>query len=552
MKHVMFWVLGRIHRRIPLMALMTLAHMGQAALGVAFALGSRGVIDGAVSGDGVAFRQACLIQCAIILALLLCQVIHRHLRELLNAEMDRDWKADLLHGILHSDYASVSGYHSGELLNRMNNDVRILNTGLLEALPNVAALLTKLIAAMAVLTALEPWFAMMICACGIAVILVTGFLRRNLKKLHKLVSEQEGRVSGFLQEVVEKLLMVQSLDVSREVERRAGILMENRFRLQRKRKNASLVAGTCIQILSQFAGFAALIWCGAKLLRGQLSIGSLTAVTQLVSQLQAPFANLSAIFPKYVAMIAAAERLKELTDLMPEAEPLAQAGELLYPRLRTIQAEELSFAYDRDVLLDHANFEIPKGSFLVITGQSGIGKSTLLKLLLGVYHPCSGGLYLNLGDGKLPVDRSVRRLFAYVPQGNLLLSGTIRENLLIPKPNATESEIQQAIYVSGMDEYISQLPKGLDTVLGEDGAGLSEGQAQRLALGRAILGGAPVLLLDESTSALDEETERKVLGRIRELSNRTCIAVTHRRASIELCDYHLHIEPGNVTVKKVR
>lgn len=551
MKNGIGWVLVRIRRRIPMMVLMTAAHMGQAILGVAFALGTRGVIDGAMSGDGEVFRRACLMQGAIILGLLLCQIIHRHLRELLVAEMDRDWKTDLLHGLLRSDYAAVSAFHSGELLNRMNNDVRVLNTGLVDALPNVAALLTRLVAALVVLAALEPWFAFGICAGGLAVIVVTGFVRRNLKKLHKQVSEQEGRVSGFLQEVADKLLMVQSLDVSEEIERRASGLMATRFRLQRKRKNASLAAGVCVNILSQCAGFAALVWCGGKLLRGRITIGSLTAVTQLVSQLQAPFANLSAIFPKYVAMTAAAERLKELTDLKRE-EPTCRSGEELYARLRSIRAGELCFSYDRDVLLDRAKFEIPRGSFVVITGQSGIGKSTLLKLLLGVYHPDSGGLYLELDGETIPVDRSVRRLFAYVPQGNLLLSGTIRDNLLIPKPDASQEEIDRALYVSAMDEYISQLPEGLDTILGEDGAGLSEGQAQRLAIGRAILGGAPVLLLDESTSALDEETERTVLRRIRELKDRTCIAVTHRSASLEMCDMHLHIQPGEVLVKTAR
>lgn len=297
-----------------------------------------------------------------------------------------------------------------------------------------------------------------------------------------------------------------------------------------------------MNILSQGASFAALIWCGGKLLLGRLSFGSLTAVIQLVNQIQAPFMNLSAVIPQYIAMSAAAERLRELTELEPEAAPSTHTREELYEKLTAIRAENLCFSYDREVLMENVTLELPKNSFMVITGTSGIGKSTLLKLLLGVCRPNSGQLYLDLSGEKIPVDRSVRRLFAYVPQGNLLLSGTLRENLIIANPDADDEEIQRAIYVSAMDEFLPQLPRGLDTLLGESGAGLSEGQAQRLAIARAILGGAPILLLDESTSALDEQTERLVLTRIRELRDRTCIAVTHRPAALELCDQQLEMQ----------
>ena len=552
MDRALIWALKRIHRRIPMVLLMIAAQVGNALLGVAFALGTREIIDAAVAGMPAQFRQACLIQGAIIAGLLLCSIFFRHLRDLLMAKLDRDWKADILRDLLHSDYASVSAYHSGELLNRLNNDVRILNTGLLEALPSVAALAVRLVAALLALMELEPGFALAVCVGGLVIIIVTGLVRKNLKKLHKLVSEQEGRVSGFLQEVLEKLLMIQAMDVADQIEDRAAVLMERRFQLQRKRKNVSLLANSCVNLLYQGTGFLALIWCGGKLLRGQLSFGSLTAVTQLVSQLQAPFANLSAVFPKYVAMSAAAERLRELTVLPQEQEPVDQPREELYAKLTAIRARNLCFSYGRDVLMDRVSLDIPRGAFAVITGPSGEGKSTLLKLLLGFFHPDSGELFLDLNGEQFPADRAARKMFAYVPQGNLLLSGTLRENLVIANPNATEEEIRQALYVSAMDAFLPQLPLGLDTQLGENGAGLSEGQAQRLAIARAVLGGAPVLLLDECTSALDAQTEQTVLKRIRGMKDRTCIAVTHRPASVEICDVHLHLHHGTIEERVLR
>ena len=234
----------------------------------------------------------------------------------------------------------------------------------------------------------------------------------------------------------------------------------------------------------------------------------------------------------------------ELDQIQGEPAPMNQDAAAVYDKMEGICAADLCFSYDRDQVFRGATFELPKGTFAVITGASGIGKSTLLKLLLGVFQPESGRLYLHPGDLKL--DRSTRAMFAYVPQGNLLLSGSLRENLTIVRPDATDAEISQAVYVSAMDEFLPQLPAGLDTVLGESGAGLSEGQAQRLAIARAVLGGAPILLLDECTSALDETTEQKVLRRIRALPGRTCIAVTHRPAAMALCDWQLEVADGQI------
>lgn len=542
----LLWIFRRVHRRIPSLFLMTGVHVGQALLGVAFALGSRAVIDSAISSSKKAFWSACLVQGTIILGILICLTLFRHLKDRISADLDRDWKKGLLHGLLHGEYEAVASYHSGELINRLNNDVRTVDDGLVGTIPNVASMLTKLIAAMAVLVALEPRFSLVIVAAGVFVVLATAMMRRKLKGLHKRVSEADGKVSGFLQETLEKLLMVQAMDVSDEMERRADALLDTRYEIQRRRKNVSLFANTSVSILSYGAGFAALGWCAFGLLNGTMTFGSLTAVTQLVGQLQGPFVNLSGIIPQYIGMVAAAERLMELEALSGSAEPAQESADELYAEMIALRAEELSFSYDRDKILSCASFSLPKGAFAVITGPSGVGKSTLLKLMLGIFHPGNGGLYLEHKNGQTVLDRSTRKLFAYVPQGNLLLSGTLRENLTITRPEATEEEIRQAIYVSGMDDYLSQLPRGLDTVLGENSAGLSEGQAQRLAIARAVLSGAPILLLDEITSALDSETEQLVLRRIRELPDRTCIAVTHRPAILELADWKLEVSEHGI------
>lgn len=550
MKSSVIWLIKQIRNRIPALTVLTLAQVGNALFGVLFALGSRGVIDSAVSGNPQAFVAAMGKQAGVIGGILLCLTVMRHLRERIRADLERDWKQRLLHGLLHGDYSSVSAYHSAELLNRMNNDVTKVNDGVLNIVPSAAAMATKLIAAVLVLGILDARFTLVIAVLGGIVISSTAVMRQKLKNINKQVSEQDGKVSGFLQELMEKLLMVQAMDVSAEVERRADDLLEDRYQMQRRRKNIALITNTGVSLMYYGAGFFALVWSAWRLLRGEISFGSLTAVVQLVSQLQAPFVDLSGVLPQYVGMVASAERLMELETIQGEPEPIREDPGEIYAKMDSIGAAGLSFSYDRDRILHNADFTLPKGSFAVITGPSGIGKSTLLKLLLGVFRPEEGALYVRSGEEKMQLDRSTRRLFAYVPQGNLLLSGTLRENLTIVNPQASEEALRQAVHVSAMEDFLPQLPRGLDTPLGESGAGLSEGQAQRVAIARAVLGGAPILLLDECTSALDAETEQKVLQRMKALPGRTCIAVTHRPAAIALCDYRLELQNGMIHVVK--
>ena len=543
------WVIKKIRRRVPAVLLLTLVSIFSAVFSVMFALGTKGVIDAAILGDKSNFLRACVVQAAVIAGILLCSTLNRHLRERIHAKLDKDWKIELLSVILHSDYSAASVYHSGELINRLNNDVRILDDGIVNLLPNLCSMITKLVAAFAVLSSLTPTFALLLLSGGLIVVIITAILRRKLKTLHKRVSEADGQVSSILQETLEKLLIVQAMDISHEMERRVGQRLDRRFDLYRKRKNVSLLANSCITIMFYVAGFVALVWCAAGILAGTITYGTMTAVTQLVNQLQNPIVGLSGLLPQYIAMSAAAERLQELDQLPKTASCRQDDPQKLYSQMDNIVAEKICFTYDRDSILDNASFSLEKGNFYAITGPSGTGKSTLLKLMLGIYTPNHGRFYINSGTEQVLLDRSTRRLFAYVPQGNLLFSGTIRDNLLVIKPEATEEQINEAVYVSTMDQFLPQLPNGLNTVLGEAGAGLSEGQAQRLSIARAVLGGAPILLLDECTSALDVQTEELVLNRIRELKNKTCIAVTHRPAAENICDGQILMDSGKICMK---
>lgn len=549
---VLGWLIRRAWRRLIGVFVLVLTNAANAMLGVFFALGSKNVIDSAVAGDKAAFIRACAVQLAIIVGTILCVALARYLRDRLLSDLNRDWKRRLLHHLMYGEYAQVSAYHSGELMNRLNNDVRILDEGLVSILPGLVSMVVRLVAAVAVLVVMEPMFTGVLILGGIAAVFFTGFARTFLKNMNKRVSQSEGRVISFFQETLERLLVVQAMDLAQEVERRSDGLLAERWQLQKKKRRVSLTANTGVSALYHLAGFAALVWCAFRLLHGRMTFGTLNAVTQLVSQLQSPFVGLSGIFPQYAAMIAAAERLMELEGIQSDDSRLDEDAGVDYEQLTCIGAQSLTFGYDEEDVLRGVSFTLPKGAFATIVGPSGIGKSTLLKLLLGVFKPRNGYLYVEDKAGtQIRLSRSTRRLFAYVPQGNFLFSGTIRDNLLISNPEASEAEIAQAVQISAVDQFLDQLPDGLDTVLGENGSGLSEGQVQRLAIARALLSGAPILLLDEATSALDEQTERLVLERIARLPGRTCIAVTHRPAALELANWKLVVSDKTITATPV-
>ena len=521
-----------------------------AYLGVVFAVAIQEVIDSATGGDIERLIQRCIILAAIIVVQVGCNGLSLHLSEMIRANLDRDMKKSVIHKILHSDFSRISGYHSGDLVNRMNGDIFNVYNGLLVLLSSSTGTITSLVTAVIILLDMAPGFTVAIVCISIAIAVVTLLIQKRMKDLHKDASAANGKVSGFLQEMIGKLLIVQSLDVSGEVEKRCDGVLETRWQVHKKRKNVMLSMNLGASALSYIGSFITLVWCAFQLHKGKITFGELTAMTALIGQLQTPMMTLPAMIPKIIAISAACERVMEIINIPEQPGEEACAGQDLYEDMRCIAAEDLAFGYDRDLVFRGVSLEMPKGGLTVITGPSGIGKSTLLKLLLGIYIPAQGKLVIRTESGEIPVSRAVRKLFSYAPQGNLLFSGTLRENILLSRPDATEEQIQNALYVSAMDEYVATLPQGLDTVLGENSSGISEGQAQRISLARAVLSGAPVLLLDEVTSALDAQTEKTVLERICALPGKTCIAVTHRPAALDLAAYRIDVSESGMPIRK--
>ena len=542
------FLIARNRRYIPWLALMTVLETARAYLAVQFAMVTRQVIDCAQSGVKDALLHSGVMLGAVIAGIMALYAAAQYLRGWLRATMERGWKAHLSHALLHGDYAAVSAYHSGELVNRMTGDVNAVNGGVIGLAPSVTALLTRLVSALWMMATMEPTFTLLAVIAGLVIVGATSFFRRWLKSMHKQLQESGGKVNGFVQEAMEKLLAVQAMGAEDELERRERRLLDKHRGLQLRQQRLS-VAGTTGMYLACYAlEGAALVWCALRLMRGEISFGTLTAIVQLTGQLEGPILNCSSVIPQYASMIASAERLMELSAI-PGVPPPRADMRTLPAAGAAIRAEGLCFSYADTPVFSGADFELPLNGFTAITGTSGIGKSTLLKLMLGIYAPDAGKMVLRDGREETPLNAESRGLFAYVPQGNLLFSGTLLENIRLTAPDADDEAVRAAVAASCMDEYLPQLERGLDTVLGENGAGLSEGQAQRVSIARAVLSGAPVLLLDEATSALDEETERQVLARLAALPGRVCIAITHRPAALALADRRMMIANEKVMVQ---
>lgn len=532
-------------RYVPQILLLTVLEMGRACLSVRFALATRRVIDCAQGKHAGTLVQACLLLLGAILGIIGLYIAAQYVRGWTRATLDREWKSHFFQILLHGEYSEVSAYHSGELVNRLISDVNVATNSVIALLPNTAALMTRLISAMWIMAAMEPMFAVLAVGCGVCAIVLSSVFRRKLKEMHKRMQENNGKLSGFIQEAMEKLLAVQAMGVENEIEARGNHLLDDRWAMQLRHHRYSILGTGGMYLACYVLEAAALFWCAVRLMRGEISFGTLTAVVQLTGQLEGPIVNFSGFIPQYMAMAASAERLMELEKIAPvKKEPVEVQS--LYQNAVELCAEDLSFSYQDAPVLESASFSLPIGGITAVTGASGNGKTTLLKLLLGIYRPAAGRIWLETSDGRTPISPDTRGLFAYVPQGNLLLSGTLRENLLLTAPEASEDALANAVFVSCMDSYLPDLEHGLDTVLGENGEGLSEGQAQRVSIARAVLSGAPILLLDEATSALDAETECKVLERIAALPGRMCIAITHRPAVLEIADRQIRIENGQI------
>ena len=521
------------------------------AFSLAFAYMVKYLINSASNGNE---KQLLIFSCILIGVLLfkiLFQTASSYYSEKVRAKMTVGLRVRTFSKILRSDYANVQAYHSGELMNRLTSDINEVSVYSVAILPALAGMSVQFFGAIVALLTIDPLFTAIYVVCGGIFCGITAFFRKQIKKRQKAVLQADGAVRSFMQESLSSVMTLKAYGAEEKTTDKAQICTDVYFqkRMKRNALNASMHA--VFNLLSNFGLIFAVVWCAVSILRyGNTDYGSILSIILLLIQLQHPLTSISSVFPAVYARQASAERLQKIDEF--PCETLANSStnaENTYNQLQAIRLDNVVFHYGREKVLSGVSARVDKGEIVCLTGASGAGKSTLFKLLLNVFSPTSGELYFELQDNKLPIDATKRGLFAYVPQGNFLFSGTIYENLTFfsEETNAQtlKENVKKAIDIA-CAQFVWDLPDGLETVLGEDGAGLSEGQMQRLAVARAVVSNRPILLLDEATSALDGETEKRLLENIKNLQNKTCLIVTHRPGALEIADKVLNVENGKI------
>ncbi len=544
-KTTLKWIYRRIKRFLPAIIATALISAVTAVSYVVLALLTKKVLDIA-TGDAAGNLAAAG---AALFAVIALQVTAGACQSLLNAytngKLTMSLREYLFTAICKKKYEEISPYHSGDILNRITSDVDTVVSSSVTIIPNSVSIFTKIIAGLGAMVFMNPILALIILLLGVTVPAIGRFISKKYKYMHKECQRTEGRTRSFMQECFENIVVIKTFASEGPFIKRLQRCMDDNFKLKIKRTGISIAATISLYTFFTIGYYAVLLWGAGGLSKGALTYGTLMAFLQLISQLRSPLQNVSGILPQYYSAIASAERLTELEGLRDETSLLkSEDAEKLKADFKSIEAKNLCFGYGAKNILENCSFTAEKGDIIAITGESGSGKSTLFKLILGLYSPASGSLTVN---GEIPTDASVRPLFAYVPQGNMVLSGSIRDNISLCNPDVDEESIINAAKAAEIYDYIAALPDGLDTILSERGAGLSEGQIQRISIARALITEAPVLLLDEATSALDESTETRVLENIRRMTGKTVLFITHRNTSLKACDKIMHIENKSFT-----
>ncbi len=476
----------------------------------------------------------------VLLFEMLLNVVKTWVRAVLGVKTQNIMQQSFFARLLHGEWSGVGKMHSGDVLNRLFGDVGDIVSLMTEVVPSAVIIAVQFLASFIYLYVMDAALAIILIVSAPVLMLLSRYYFRKMRRIVRKIKDSNSALQSIIQESVQNKMVVKVMEQSDNM---VGKLEKRQTTLRwqiKKRARFSILSKVVVNV--GFAGgyLAALVWGLFQLNDQIITVGVLMAFTQLISRIQRPLLDFARLLPTFVNSLTSAERLIEL-ELLPmeeEKEPFHLKGKV------GVRFQHVGYQYSkkgRKVLKDFS-YDFKPGTFTAILGETGAGKTTLIRLMLALIRKGEGEVTIYDENGSYDVDVSTRCNFSYVPQGNSLFSGTIRENLLFGNPNATTAQMKEALHIA-MADFVFELPDGIDTVCGEQGGGLSEGQAQRVAIARAIVRPSKVLLLDEATSALDIETEHALLMNIKErYKDSTVIFVTHRLAVVEFTSDNLRME----------
>lgn len=522
--------LGRI-------SLVLLLNMAATVITLGLTLITKKVIDNATEGNGfvnflIAYMLLMLISEAIY-------VLGTLLSTMLNEKFSFGIRRQIYEKIIHSHWMDVKRYHTGDLMTRLTSDAGNIAEGIINTIPSIIRLVLELIMVFFTLFFYSPMLAILALFIAPVAALSARWLGKKIKAVQIKVQESEAEYRSFLQESLANLLIVKAFANEKYSEERLISLRDSRFFWVLKKAKLGVVSSTVMSFSFQ-AGYIAAFTYGAVLISTKaITYGTMSVFLTLVNRVQAPVMQLAQQVPRVVSILASAGRVIELQSIPVEERQEKQ----IVPEAVGVEIEHLTFGYSEDLVLDEVSMSIHAGEMVAIVGESGIGKTTLIRLIMSFMSNYQGQIqFTNQHGEREAANAGTREFIAYVPQGNTLFSGTIRENIRMGKLDATEEEMIAALKLASGYQFVMELPNGIDTVIGERGHGLSEGQAQRIAIARAFVRKAPFLILDEATSSLDEATELAVIQGLQQLQPKpTCLVITHRKSILQYCDREIKI-----------
>lgn len=462
-------------------------------------------------------------------------------RNILGIKAQNRMQQRMLDRILRSEWRGKEKRHSGDVLNRLEFDVNNVVNFLTETVPNTLSVLALFIGSFCYLFSMDPWLAAIIVFMLPVFILSSKVYVGHMRKLTRQVRNSDSKVQSVLQETIQHRMLIKTMEKDEAmVDRLEGMQSELRHNVV-KRTKFSVFSNLILNFGFALGYLTAFLWSALRMSAGTLTFGGMTAFLQLVAKIQGPARNLTKLVPAFVSVFTAAERLMEL-----EENPLEEQGEPIYLNKAEggvgIKFSNVTYAYDdgKRNVIDNLTFDFKPNSCTAILGETGVGKTTIVRLILALLHPVKGNVTIYNKVEEKDISPRIRCNLVYVPQGNTLLSGSIRDNLRMGRLNATDDEMYAALD-KACAGFVKELPDGLATNCAEAGGGLSEGQAQRIAIARALLREGSVMIFDEATSALDPETERTLLKNLLGEHSHTIIFITHRPAVVDYCDNVLRI-----------
>ena len=480
--------------------------------------------------------------------------LNRRLSAKISLRVNNEIRADVFGKFISTTWEEVSAFHSGDLLNRINGDVSTVADSVIGWIPSVTIKSAQFIGAIAIICYYDAAMALLSLISIPAAALISSLLLRKMRSYGTKIREAGSELMSFFEESLQNIQTVKAFGLSQSLDNRLAQLQKIYYDTSLEYNALSVKVTSGMSVLGLFVSYLCMGWCIFRLFTGAIDIGTMVLFIQLSSYLSSSISSLISSVPTVISATVSAGRIISVLNLPREEEDESLAAREIadFGEAPEIEFRDVSFGYKNGgKVFSEVNLTVAPGEFAAFVGPSGGGKTTLLRLLLGLVKPQSGKATLSAKGKTTEISSATRRIFTYVPQEKAMFSGTVAEMLRLFSPEATDEEINAALKAACAYDFVAALPEGINTPLGERGAGFSEGQNQRLAIARAVLRKAPVLLLDEATSALDLETERRVLENITALCRgKTLIVMTHRESVLPLCDSVYRISGGKV--EKVR